>query len=109
MTGVQTCALPIYLAANAVQATPAGGHVELGASAEGNTLTLWVQDSGPGLPAAHAATLRGEPLPPGAPAAPVRGTGLGLRLVRLFAEQQGAGVVVKYPAGGGTRVGLVFG
>ena len=96
------------LTANAVQATPAGGCVSLSALAEGNTLTLWVQDTGPGLPAAHAATLRGLPLPAGAPAAPVRGTGLGLRLVRLFAEQQGATVLVEYPPEGGTRVGLVF-
>src|SRR6185436_2193151 len=41
------------LLGNAIKFTPAGGRVEVGASAEGDEVRWWVEDSGPGIPPEH--------------------------------------------------------
>ena len=62
MTGVQTCALPICLEArlgqvfrnligNAVSFSPPGGTITLRIFRDGRTVTVLVEDQGPGIPA----------------------------------------------------------
>jgi two-component system, OmpR family, sensor kinase len=46
-------ALVILLGEQAIDATPAGGRVEIGARAEGDGLLVWVIDEGPAVPFAH--------------------------------------------------------
>jgi ligand-binding sensor domain-containing protein/signal transduction histidine kinase len=91
------------LTANALRAVPAGGRVELTATDDPHAITLAIRDNGPGMPDAHAATLTAREEPPVA-AAPVLGTGLGLRLVRLFVTRHNGRVEVLTPSAGGTTV-----
>jgi two-component system sensor histidine kinase KdpD len=89
----------INLLGNAVVHTPPGTRVEFSARADGDQLVLRVADNGPGLP----------PGDPGrwfdrfqrGPAAAAGGTGIGLSLVKGFAEAQGGGVSAGNGAGGG--------
>lgn len=63
---------------------------------------LIVEDTGPGLPAAVSAALRGEV------AAGYAGTGLGLALVRRICAYLGAHLEVHERSGGGTRFEIHF-
>ena len=88
---------------NAAKFSPTEGTV----SVEIHGRTFSVRDQGPGIPAAdlphvfdrfyRATTSRSIP-----------GSGLGLAIVRQAADAHGAQVVVDCPAGGGTRIRLVF-
>jgi two-component system sensor histidine kinase KdpD len=84
---------------NAAMHTPAGTPVELRARAEPDWLVLEVADRGPGLPPGDPVRLfdrfhRGA-------GATAGGTGLGLSLVKGFAEAQGGSVAAENRAGGG--------
>jgi signal transduction histidine kinase len=64
-------ALLTLLGEQAVEATPPGGRVELGARAEGEGLFLWVNDEGPAVPPAYRESLvrlESEGAPLGRPA-----------------------------------------
>lgn len=87
------------LLANAALHTPSGTAVEIHARAESGELILEVADRGPGLPAENIARLF-ERFQRGADATP-GGTGLGLSLVKGFAEAQGGTVAAANRAGGG--------
>src|SRR2546430_12342042 len=57
VTGVQTCALPIFLvnlAGNALKYTREGGAVLLSAEASGGAVELSVEDEGPGVSKARS-------------------------------------------------------
>jgi signal transduction histidine kinase len=69
---------------NALHATPAGGRVQLSASAEGGRLTVCVTDTGPGVPAERRERIW-EPFF----TTKQRGTGLGLAIVRKRVEEVG--------------------
>jgi two-component system sensor histidine kinase KdpD len=89
----------VNLLANAATHTPAGTPVELNARLEPDWLVLKVADRGPGVLPGSAERLfdrfqRGPNAPPG-------GIGLGLSLVRGFAEAQGGTVAVDNRPGGG--------
>jgi two-component system sensor histidine kinase QseC len=96
------------LVSNAVQHTPEGGQVVVCLQAEPDALTLCVQDSGPGVPAAQ----RGQVFEPFFRQGPAQGAGLGLaivaRIVDLHAArislgdspQGGLQVCVRWPRGG---------
>lgn len=90
------------LLSNAARHTPPGTAVEVSASVRGDSLLLAVADGGPGvapdvLPRIFDKFYR-------APNAATGGTGLGLSLVKGFAEAQGGGVTAENRAEGG----LVF-
>ena len=117
VTGVQTCALPIFnkqqdigvavendiriraddteiytliktFTDNAIRYTPAGGRIDIGFSETPTTLTIWVEDDGPGIPAAERS----------------RVTDAFYRI--LGTEQQGTGLIRPRPAPGRGRPGF---
>ena len=72
---------------NALKFTPEGGEIRLGARGEGDTARLWVRDTGPGISPDDLERIfdrfyRGAN-------APVRGSGLGLAMVKSVAEAHG--------------------
>jgi signal transduction histidine kinase len=69
---------------NALHATPAGGRVQLAASAEGGRLTVSVTDTGPGVAPDQRPRIW-EPFY----TTKQRGTGLGLAIVRKRIEEVG--------------------
>ncbi|HKZ79924.1 MAG TPA: ATP-binding protein [Pyrinomonadaceae bacterium] len=69
---------------NALQATPAGGSVKIGARCEGNEFLIIVKDSGPGVPADLSKRIW-EPFF----TTKQRGTGLGLAIVRKRMQEVG--------------------
>jgi signal transduction histidine kinase len=93
----------LNLVLNALQATPAGGHVVVRTSGDSSRLLVAVSDDGEGMTADTLAkcftpffTTRAE------------GTGLGLALVRRIAEQHGGAVEVESRSGEGTTVTMAF-
>ena len=83
---------------NAVQATPPGGTVTIGATAEANRLVLAVRDTGPGVPEAQRTqifdpffTTRDD------------GTGLGLTLVQQIVQEHGGRADLTNEPTGGAR------
>jgi len=89
----------VNLIGNAATHTPPATSIELSARAEGTHLVLEVADHGPGLPPGDLSRLfdrfqRGPEAAPG-------GTGLGLSLVKGFAEAQGGTVAAANRLGGG--------
>jgi two-component system, OmpR family, sensor histidine kinase KdpD len=87
------------LLGNAAIHTPAGTTVELSARAKGDWLVIIIADNGPGLPPENPARLF-ERFHRGAHAA-AGGTGIGLSLVKGFAEAQGGFVSAENRAAGG--------
>ena len=90
------------LLSNAARHTPPGTAVEVAASVRGGFLLLAVSDRGPGMPPAVLPRIFDKFYR--APGAATGGTGLGLSLVKGFAEAQGGGVAAENGADGG----LVF-
>jgi signal transduction histidine kinase len=93
----------LNLVLNALQATPAGGHVVVGTSGDKRRLLVAVSDDGEGMSAEAKKnaftpffTTREE------------GTGLGLPLVRRVVEQHGGSVEIASAPGAGTTVTLTF-
>lgn len=89
----------VNLLGNVAAHTPAGTAVELQARVENGELILRVNDTGPGLPPGDPQRLfdrfqRG-------PEAAAGGTGIGLSLVKGFAEAQGGNVSAENRPGGG--------
>jgi len=74
----------VNLALNAIDAAGGGGHVTVAAETERGSVTLVVEDDGPGPPAALADALH-EPFVTGKR----EGVGLGLAVARAVAEQHG--------------------
>jgi len=88
------------LVSNAIKYSVSGKTVTLETRLEGETAMLSVSDRGAGIAAADLARVT-EPFAQGAGAKP--GTGLGLSVVRRFAELQGGALRIESKPGKGTR------
>jgi signal transduction histidine kinase len=90
---------------NAIKFTPRGGMVQLGLSRDGNgdgeggTAVLWVEDSGPGIPAEDLPHLF-QRFYRGRNASGYPGSGLGLAIVKAIAERHGGEVQAENTAAG---------
>jgi two-component system heavy metal sensor histidine kinase CusS len=92
----------VNLLENALRHAPPGGCVEIGARHEPGEVVLWVDDSGPGIPAEHRERVfdRFARLPgSGGP-----GSGLGLALARSIVRLHGGELVVEDSPLGGARL-----
>ena len=90
------------LVANAVQFSPAGGEVRVGAMSDGDAWTFWVEDQGPGIPTDDLPRIF-ERLQPARRHGGERGAGngLGLAITIGIAELHGGRVWADSPPGGG--------
>ncbi len=93
----------VNLVANAIKFTPTGGAVSVRAYAHEGRLRLEVQDNGPGIAPAERARL-GSAFERGASGAGAEGYGLGLSLVRAFAELHDGTLSFHDAPGGGALV-----
>jgi two-component system OmpR family sensor kinase len=92
---------------NAVKYTPEGGQVDVSLQAVADTLTLGVEDSGPGIPEAERERVLDRFVR--LPDAPSSGSGLGLAIVKAVADLHGATLQLDAsPSLGGLRVQVVF-
>jgi cell cycle sensor histidine kinase DivJ len=94
----------LNLVANALKFTPAGGQITVTAQAQGADLELIVADTGVGISAADLDRLGRPYEQAGTSDDKVRGTGLGLSLVRAFAELHGGTMSIESALGEGTAV-----
>jgi signal transduction histidine kinase len=86
---------------NAIKFTPSGGHVEIGANTASDCVQLWVHDDGRGIdptdqPHIFERFYRGK-------VGNVRGSGLGLALVKSVVLAHGGQVMVTSEVGRGSR------
>ncbi|MGV6801005.1 MAG: PAS-domain containing protein [bacterium] len=88
------------LLANAFAFTDEGGKVVLGADRDGDTVRIWVKDSGRGIPVDEQAKAFDRFESQG----PSSGAGLGLSLVKSFVELHGGWVRLSSCKPGGTMV-----
>jgi signal transduction histidine kinase len=87
---------------NAIQAMPEGGKLTLRTRASATTFTAEIDDTGPGITAAHQAKLF-EPFFTTKPVG--QGTGLGLSVARQIVQLHGGTLrLANRPGGGGARV-----
>lgn len=86
---------------NALRFTPQGGHIILGAAAQGHEIRFWVQDSGPGIPPEHLPRVF-ERFYKVDPARQRRGTGLGLAIAKHIVEAHGGRIGVESQVGQGS-------
>ena len=77
------------LAQNAVQHTSEGDEVWIGTGVEGGEVSLWVRDSGPGIPPEDQARVFERFARAAASRRRSEGAGLGLAIVRAIAEAHG--------------------
>jgi cell cycle sensor histidine kinase DivJ len=94
----------INLVSNAIKFTPAGGQITVNLQAYGDILDLSVIDNGIGISAEDVSRL-GRPFEQvGDTTRQIGGTGLGLSLVRAFAELHGGEMIIESRLGEGTTV-----
>ena len=75
---------------NAIDFSPAGGRVEVGARVEGDRLLAWVENDGPMIPAAEVGSIFDKFW-----TGRSTGTGLGLAIARLIVERHGGEIEVR--------------
>lgn len=95
--------IALNLLGNAIEFTPEGGEIEVGLKAKGDAFQLWVADNGVGIARDELPLLFRRP--PQVDASRARrpgGTGLGLALVKQFAELMGGSVSVESEPGEGS-------
>ncbi len=96
----------LNLVSNALKFTPRGGSVTVAVQGYGRDLEIVVSDTGVGIAEADLERL-GRPFEQAGDAAQkIRGTGLGLSLVRAFAELHGGAMSIESRLGEGTSVSV---
>jgi signal transduction histidine kinase len=99
----------VNLLANANKFAPEGSVIRIGGAVGPSTISLWVEDEGPGLPAEGADALFGRFVRSTAAEPEEGGMGLGLWIVRSIVERHGGRVEARAGAGGtGTRVSVTL-
>ena len=94
---------------NAVKYTPAGGRIDAGWRAVPGGVELWVEDSGPGIPAAERARVLGRFYRGPESAQSTQGSGLGLAIVQAIARRHGTALTLEdAPHLGGLRAALIL-
>jgi cell cycle sensor histidine kinase DivJ len=96
----------LNLISNALKFTPAGGQVNVIARSQGPTLEILVADTGVGISRADLERLGRPYEQAGGAEQRQMGTGLGLSLVRAFAELHGGAMTIKSILGEGTVVSV---
>ncbi len=96
--------IALNLVSNALKFTPRGGAVTVTIHADGPVLELVVADTGVGISAEDMQRLGRPYEQAGGPAQRATGTGLGLSLVRSFAELHGGEMEIESRLGEGTTV-----
>lgn len=91
------------LVSNAIKYSNPGGTVKLGAALSGGFAMISVTDDGIGMDEADLNRIA-EPFAQGANSKGKAGTGLGLSVVRTFAELHGGKMVIDTAPGAGTRI-----
>ncbi len=94
----------LNLVSNALKFTPPGGSVTVTAHRDGEDLEIVVSDTGAGIAQADLERLGRPYEQAGDSTQRTRGTGLGLSLVRAFAELHGGGMTIESRLGEGTAV-----
>jgi cell cycle sensor histidine kinase DivJ len=95
------------LVSNAIKYSDSGGAVVLDAGESGNAVILSVTDKGAGM-SEEDVRLALEPFAQGGNARGVKGTGLGLAVVKRFAELHGGQIDIRSTLGKGTRVSVTL-
>ena len=95
----------INLLSNAIKFTPARGDVEVGLKPEGNSLVLWVRDTGIGIAESELDKI-GDPFFQAIASydRPYEGTGLGLSVVRGLVGLHGGSIQIESGLGAGTCI-----
>jgi two-component system sensor histidine kinase GlrK len=96
------------LVSNAIKFSPEGGRIQVAARLDGNAVELDVTDQGPGIPPAERTRIFDPFYQGGRPGSgPVRGTGIGLSVVKEYVFAHGGSVeVVDSASGAHLRVRL---
>jgi two-component system phosphate regulon sensor histidine kinase PhoR len=98
----------LNLLENAVKYTPDLGHIKLTTREVEDRVIFAVEDSGPGIPKGDHEQLFQKFFRGQAQLGQVKGTGLGLFLVKYFIEMHGGEVFLESEVGKGTRVGFTL-
>lgn len=89
------------LIANAIKYTPSGGHIQVEARLKDEQVLISVTDEGIGIPEADQQRIF-EPFYRGANVGKIKGTGLGLRIVRDYVNLHGGNITFTSEPGKGT-------
>jgi signal transduction histidine kinase len=98
----------VNLIANASKFAPEGSPIRVGARVEGNSVSAWVEDSGPGLPEGDTVGIFERFKRGGAQEPEPGGLGLGLWISRSIVERHGGSIAAARTADGFTRFTLTL-
>jgi two-component system OmpR family sensor kinase len=90
---------------NALRYTPEGGRVDVGVAIDDGRPALTVRDTGPGIPETERERVFDRFVRGSVAAGAVRGSGLGLSIVKRIAERHGAHIAIG-PGLDGAGVGI---
>jgi cell cycle sensor histidine kinase DivJ len=99
--------IALNLISNALKFTPKGGSVEVAAEEAPTGSTLTVSDTGAGISPEELQKLS-RAFEQGEAGRKQKGAGLGLSVVRAFAELHGGRLTIESREGGGARIGVFF-
>ncbi len=92
---------------NAIKFTPDRGKVELGISADGHQVSIWVEDSGIGIPKEDFPHITSR-FHRGRNSSNYPGNGLGLAIVKAVVDNHGGSLSIQSIEGKGTKLSLDF-